>query len=487
MLAIENAPTHLDPRLGSDLASGRVFELVLNGLVKKDRGGNLVPDLATGWNVLDEGLRYRFSLVPGVRFHDGRPLTSRDVAWTFNSMVDGTVTSPKRGGFPQLVRVDAVDETTVDFVLSEPYGALLTELTSFTGIVPDGVLPEAMNETPIGSGPYRVIERTPDRLELEAFADYFGPAPRTARVRLREVPDATVRALELRKGSVHLLINALPPDVVVDFTDQPGFRVLTTPGSSYRYLGLNLEDPALADARVRRAIAHAIDRPRIIKSLFRNLGTPTETMIPPGHWARHEDLDPIAFDPELARRLLDEAGLPDPDGDGPERRIHLTYKSSTDETALLQAQIVQSMLADVGIGIDIRSFDFATFYNDIKQGNFQLFSLRWKGIVDPNIYKLTLHSASIPPAGANRGRFRNARFDELIDQGARLSAPEERRPMYLEAQEIVHRELPYISLMTHATVAVMNCAVEGYENYPTGEFYGLPAVALDFQSPGCSG
>lgn len=485
VIALENAPTHLDPRVGSDVSSGRAYELMLSGLVKKDVDGNFVPDLATSWEVLDEGSRYRFTLRPGVRFHDGRPLSSQDVAWTFNSLLDGTVTSPKRGGFPQLERVEAVDELTVDFLLSEPYGALVTSLNSWVGIVPDGVMPDEFNKNPIGSGPYRFVERTPDRVEFAAFSDYWGEKPLLEHVVLREVPDATVRALELRKGSVHLLVNAVPPDVVTKFQDDPEFRVQVDPGSTYQYLGLNLEDPHLSDIRVRQALAHAIDRGRIIENLYQGLGIATETAIRPGHWSHHKNLEPIAHDPQIARALLDEAGYPDPDGEGAQKRLQLTYKTSTDETAVLQAQIIQAMLAEVGIDLVIRSFEFATFYNDVKQGNFQIFSLRWKGIVDPDIYNLILHSNSIPPAGANRGRFRNARFDELVAAGSRIAKSEERLPFYLEAQEIVHRELPYISLMISSNVAIMPCQLDGYLNYPTGEFYGIPSIKWNPDSTHC--
>jgi peptide/nickel transport system substrate-binding protein len=485
VIALENAPIHLDPRLGSDQASGRVYELMLNGLVTKDTDGNFIPGLAESWEILDRGTRYRFHLRPGVLFHDGRELSSKDVAWTFNSMVEGIVVSPKRGGFPQLQQVEAIDDLTVDFLLSEPWGALLGNVTCFVGILPEGALPEDFNRNPIGSGPYRLIERLPDRLTFEAFEHYWGSQPKIERVILREVPDATVRALELKKGSVQLIINGLPPDVVDDFVGDPQYHVQVDAGSSYQYLGLNLEDPVLRNRSVRQAIARAIDRAKILKTLHRGLGILTETALRPGHWARNEKLPAITFDPAEAMRLLDQAGFQDPDGNGPESRFSLTYKTSTDETAVLQAQIIQSMLAKVGIEVQIRSFEFATFYNDVKQGNFQMFSLAWTGIDDPDIYSLILHSERIPPAGANRGRYRNREFDRLIDQGAGLAEPQLRRPYYLKAQEILLDELPYISLLLKANVAIMPCTLEGYSNYPSGELYGVADISWGSGSETC--
>jgi peptide/nickel transport system substrate-binding protein len=472
-VALESAPIHLDPRVATDQASSRVFELILDGLVTKDETGNFVPGLADSWEALDGGARWRFHLRPGVRFHDGSACDAQDVVWTFQTLLDGTVTSSKRGAFAFLRRVEAVDPATVDFVLSEPYGALLPNLTSYLGIVPAGRSAEEMNRAPVGTGPFRFVSRTADTVELAAFDDYYRGRPRLDRVVLREIPEATVRVLELRKGSVQLVVNALPPDVVPLFRADPRFSVPTATGANYVYLGLNLTDPLLADLRVRRALALALDRELLVRTLWRGLGVVTETLLPPGNWARNDDLEATPFDPSAARLLLDEAGLTDPDGGGPEPRLRLTYKTSTDETAVLQAQILQSMWRAVGVEVEIRSYEFATFYADIKRGNFQLFSLTWTGIADPDIYMLILHSQRTPPAGSNRGHYANPRFDSLVEQGARLADRALRRPLYVEAQRIVAHDLPYLSLFTKVNVAVLPAGLAGYRHYPSGELYSL--------------
>lgn len=475
VVALENPPLNLDPRVGTDQGAGRVWEVMLSGLVTKDTSGNLLPDLAESWEILDDGTRYRFHLRPQVTFHNGKPCTAADVVWSFMTLLDGTVISPKRGAFAQLQHVEAIDKHTVDFVLTEPYAAFPTNLTSFDGIIPDGTTPEVFNRQPIGTGPFRLVEHGPEHILFEPFENYWEGRPSLDRLIFRPVPDDTVRLLELRKGSVQLVVD-LPPDAVAQFRQEQAFKVVEDPGSNYAYVGVNMEDPILRDPRVRRAIALSLDRATLVRTLWKGLGVVTETMMPPGHWAHHETLGRIPYDPEEARKLLDEAGFPDPDGDGPQERFRLSFKTSTREIYVLQAQILQSMMAAVGIEVDIRSYEFATFFTDIKQGNFQLFSLVWTGIIDPDIYNLTLHSAKIPPAGANRGRYRNAKFDQLIEQGARLSSPEERRPIYIEAQEILARDLPYISLYTKVNVAVMPAALEGYKNYPSGELYSLKQV-----------
>jgi peptide/nickel transport system substrate-binding protein len=349
-------------------------------------------------------------------------------------------------------------------------------VTSYVGVVPAGRTPDQQNASPVGSGPFRVVARTPDSVTLAAFDGYYGGRPRLDRIVLREVPDATVRVLELRKGTTQLVINALAPDVVPLFERDPAFRVVRSTGAGYVYLGLNFDDPALADPRVRRALALSFDREKLVRTLWRGLGVVTETMLPPGHWARNDALPPTPHDPAAARRLLDEAGYPDPDGAGPRPRLTLSYKTSTDETSLLQAQVLQAMAAKAGIALDIRSLEFATFFSDIERGSFQLFSLTRVGIDDPDIFALVFHSRNVPPAGANRGHYRNRELDRLLDLGAGLADPTARRPVYLKVQEIVARDLPYISLFTRVNVAVMPRQLEGYRSYPSGELLGLRNV-----------
>ncbi len=469
---LESAPIHLDPRVGADQSSGRVWELMANGLVTKDPQGNLIPDLAVSWKVLDEGSLYRFHLRPGVVFHDGSTFGAEDVVWTYQSMIDGRVTSSKVAALEPVERVEAVDELTVDFHLKRPHGPLLADLTSYMAVVPEGTQPQAMNRRPIGTGAFQFESRTPDRVELVPFDQAFEGRPRLNRLILKEVADATVRVLELRRGSAQVVVNGLPPDSVAGFRGNPEFRVEVTPGSNYQYIGFNLEDPVLSKIAVRRAIAHAIDRQQLVDSLWQGLATVTDSLLPEGHWAR-ADLVANNYDPQRAIELLEEAGFPDPDEDGPEPRLRVTYKTSTAESARLQAEVLQQMLAAVGIDMEIRSLEFATFFQDVQQGNFQMYSLRWTGVLDPHLYSMALNSKSMPPNGANRNRFRHPRFDRLTELGATFLTPEERRPYYVEAQEILNRELPYISLFHTQTVAVRAEPLQGYVGYPSAELYSL--------------
>jgi peptide/nickel transport system substrate-binding protein len=472
VVALPSSPLHLDPRVATDAAASTVEGLLYDGLLDNDPRGDLVPDLAAAWETLDGGRRYRFHLRPGVRFHDGRPLTATDVVWTYRSIVDGTVATPKRAAFDPLRRVVAVDPRTVDFHLAEPFASFPIELT--LGIVPAGALPEELAVRPVGTGPFRFAARRPDRLDLVAWDGHHAGRPHLDRLALKEVPDATVRTLELMDGAVQLVVDDLPPDVVPRFRADPAYRVVEAASGDYAYLGFNLRDPALADPRVRRAIAHAIDRERLVATLWRGLGLVSETLLPPGHWARDDTLPRIPHDPAAARRLLDAAGYPDPPGPAP--RLRLALKVSTAETYLLQAQVIQAMLAEVGIDMTVRSLEFATFYADVKRGDFQMFTLVRQGIVDPNVYRLSLHSASTPPVGHNRGFYANPRFDRLIDRANLVADRPARRRLYVAAQRLLAADLPYVSLFIKKSFAVMPAELGGFEPRLVGKLGSLSRV-----------
>ena len=269
-LALDVPPTNLDPRIGIDATSERLTQLIFNSLVRKDESSNLVPDLAESWEISDP-TTYIFHLRDGVRFHDGRPLGARDVVYTFDSILNETIQTPKASAYRRISSVEALDDRTVQFRLSQPFAAFLWNLArGAIGIVPEGSGLE-MADHPIGSGPFVFDHYTRDaEIVLRRNADYFGQAPRLNAVRFKVVPEAIVRALELRKGSVDIALNVLPADMAEELRDSPGLRFMEGEGTNYQYLAFNLKDPTFNDVRVRRAIAHAVDRDAIVASLWRN-------------------------------------------------------------------------------------------------------------------------------------------------------------------------------------------------------------------------
>ena len=477
VMIIESSPTNLDPRVGLDAYSARIDALLFDGLVTRGDQLNVVPGLAERWEIPDPRT-YVFHLHHGVRFHDGRALTSRDVKWTLDSLLQGRIRSTKTANYRFVDHIDAPDDFTVIFHLKEPDSPLLWNLAdAVMGIVPYGS-GEEMTQHPIGSGPFKFVSAEMDReVVIERNDDYWGAKAKLARVRFTVIPDETTEALELRKGSSDLAINAyLTPDTIAVLAHDPNLTVMNGPGTRLAYLAFNLRDPILKDARVRQAIAYALDRGPMIEYLWRGEATPASSVLPKQSWAYNGDVPVYDHDPEKAKQLLDAAGYPESNG----VRFHITMKTSTDANTRLMVAVMQRQLREVGIALDIRSFEFATFFSDVTHGAFQLYGLRWiGGNEDPDIFEYAFHSAKFPPNGANRGFYSNPKIDALIDQARREVDPAVRKPLYAEVQRILAKDLPYIDLWYLDNVLVHTRRVRNLRLNPAGNFDFLRTAELE--------
>ena len=392
----------------------------------------------SGWRSRDP-TTFVAHLRDDVRFHDGSTLDAEDVAYTFRSFLDTAFLSPRKGAYAQLAAVDVEDARTVVFRLKEPFASFPVNLVM--GIVPAGT--PAGAPARVGAGPYRFVRmQSDDRVELAPYAGYFEGAPRNAGVVLRVIPDDTMRGLELRTGAIDLVINDLAPDIVRTLQREDRMQVVTAPGLDYAYVGMNLRDPLLQDVRVRRALGLAVNSAAIIEHLRRGLAVPATGIIPAMSWAHADDLQPTPYDPAEAGRLLDEAGYPDPDGAGPAPRLRLTLKTSTAEFVRLQAAVIQQDLARIGVAVDVRTHEFATLYADVLKGRFQLFTLQWVGVSDPDMLRRVFHSSQMPPAGFNRGFFSDPEVDALIERATTTADPTLRRAHYIDVQHRLFAAAP---------------------------------------------
>ncbi len=474
VMLIESSPTNLDPRVGQDAQSERIDSLIFDYLLTRDDNLNVAAGLAERWEVPDS-LTYVFYLRRGVKFHDGRPLTTRDVKWTFDSLLGGKIRSTRGAAYRFVDRIDTPDDFTVIFHMKEPDAALLWNLTDgAVGIVPSGSGDE-ISRQPIGSGPFKFVSAETDKeVVIERNNDYWGDKVKLPRVRFAVVPDATTEALELRKGTGDIASNSLTPDTVLTLGREPFLAVEHAAGTEVQYLGFNLRDPILKDVRVRQAIAYALDRRPMIDYLWRGEAQPARSVLPPQSWAYNGNVSSYDHDPDKARALLDAAGYPETEG----VRFHITMKTSTTESTRLMAAVMQEQLREVGIALDIRSFESATFFADVTHGAFQLYGLRWVGgNQDPDIFYV-FHSSRFPPNGANRGHYSNPKVDALIDQARREVDPKVRKPIYAELQRILAEELPYIDLWYLDNVLVHNKRVMNLKLNPAGNYDFLRTAEL---------
>jgi peptide/nickel transport system substrate-binding protein len=480
VVGLEGDPTNLDPRFSMDAYSSRIRPLLFDSLVEMGADGTLQPNLAESWST-EDGLTYTFRLKPGVKFHDGSALTSRDVKYTFDYLRDPKNGCPSASSLEQIASIETPDEQTVVFTLKEIFAPALLKLVK--GIVPAHLGDdEDFGDKLIGSGPFALSNlRRGERIELVANKAYHGGTPSIGKLRFDVVRSDTTRMLRLEKGELHLVQNAVPPYATKFFERMDHLAVDRGLGVNYSYIGFNLKDPRQITSKlqVRRAIAHAVDRNRIIQALLKGQARPANGLLAPAIWAYEPNARTYEYDPDKARRLLDEAGFPDPDGDGPLPRFTLSYKTSTNKLRNRIADVLAAQLREVGIAVDKRSFEWGTFFDDIKKGNFQSFTLSWVGVTDPDIYHYIFHSENQPPKGANRGRYENPEVDALLDRTRTQTDEGERTGLFRQVQRILAEDCVYVSLWWADNVVVYDQRLKGFEVKLGGEYTSLATATWE--------
>ncbi|MBN1207905.1 MAG: ABC transporter substrate-binding protein [Myxococcaceae bacterium] len=475
---VEAPPDSLDDRFALTAIGQRISQLIAPGLITFDDTSTPVPSLA-------EAFRWRsptvmeFTLRAGLTFHDGTALTAEDVKATYDSVRARPLQSPKTHRYAPIQEVEVVDDRTVRFHLHRPYAPLLAEMS--LSILPseraglEGVELQAAH--PVGAGAFR-FESQPDEehLTLVSFEGFHGGAPAIPRLHFRVVRDETTRVLELLKGRADLVNNAVSPAVLPMLRREPGLRVLTRPGTGYAYLGFNLRSGPLADARVRRAVCHLLEVQPIVEHKFHGLAVPATGMLPATHWA-HVPGEGCRYDAAEAARLLDAAGYPDPDGPGGRPRLTLSLKVSTDRFRKSVALVFKEQLARGGVELEVRSLEFGTLFSDIRRGNFEVVTLKWASVMEPDLMRGVYHSSNVPTEGNhwggwNRGALKDAQLDALLDEASRAEHSE-RKALYARAQARLDTLLPYAPLWHESSVAVVSRRLEGFEPSAHGLFTPL--------------
>ncbi len=480
VIDIESSPTNLDIRIGSDAQAEHIGALIFDSIVRKDEHYNLQPALATDWTWRDP-LTLVLHIRNGVRFHDGKLLDAGDVAWSIDSMHNGAIVTSKSGNFDSVDHAEVIDPRTCIVHLKRPNASLLFNMSDGLSAVVEKGAAKQMGEHPVGTGPFRFVSETQDKeVLLERNPDYWGGAPAIPKLRFAIVPDSITRALELQKGSADAASNALTGDTVATLSREPNLVVDSQPGSIVNYMTFNATDPVLRDPRVRQAFGYAVNRPAIVKALLHGQAEIVDTLLPQGHWAAPDKSDPLRrynYDPAKARALLEAAGF---HADAHGVRIHLTLKSSTDDTMRLLAAVVQQQVRDAGIDLELRQNEFGTFYSDVTKGAFQIYVLRWVGSnEDPDIFRYAYSSTMMPPKGGNRGHYRNSAVDDLVAAGSAELDTVRRRETYLKLQAILSDDEPSFVLWSPDNIVVHTRRLHGVRPSAAGSFEWLRTATLD--------
>lgn len=450
--AIAGEPDQLDPHKTSAYFSFEVLENVYDTLVEPAADLTMAPALAQSWETSPDQLTWTFRLRPGVRFHDGSPLTADDVVYSYRRIIDEKLSTVDK--FSAVTEVRAADPLTVVITLARPTPNLLTNLGGFKGMaivsranVEDG----SIATHPIGTGPFSFVGRqSGDSITLTANPDYWDGPPQIPGVTFRFISETSTALAALQAGEIDWT-DAVPPQRVAQLQGDDSLELAVTPSNDYWYLALNAARPPWNDVRVRQAIAYAVDRPSIVQATSYGTADANQLAIPEGNpW--FTPYDRYSYDIEEARALLDEAGA------APESMDMLV--TSEYPATVTAAQVIADNLEPLGITVNIRTVDFATWLDEQNNGNFDMLMMGWLGNIDPDDFYYAQHHTD----GANNAqKFSDPRVDAALDAGRTETDPSARKQDYADAATLIADGVSYIFLYNPAVIAAWTPALSGYE------------------------
>ena len=473
------------PVLASDSASFDITGLVYNGLVKYDKDINLVSDLAEKWEISKDGMVIRFHLRKDVKWQDGEPFDARDVEYTYNLYVDPKTPTAYASDFLRVKKLRVLDDHTVEVIYKKPYAPALG---SWGQAVHPRHLLEGKDATtselkrnPIGTGPYRFKEwKTGEKIVVDANPDYFEGRPYISRVLTRVIPDLATMFLELKAGRIDLM--SLTPLQYRRQTDtkwfKENFNKYKYLGFGYSYLGYNLLDWKFKDKKVRQALTTAINRESIIQGVLLGLGAVAHGPYKPDTVWYNPNVRKFPYDPELAKKMLAEAGWKDSDGDGilDKDGKPFAFTILTNQGNRLRrnaATIIQRDLKIIGINVKIRTIEWAAFLkNFINKKKFEACLLGWGITVDPSQIDVW-NSTKTAEHQLNFISYNNKEVDELLELGVSTFDPKERKRYYDRFQEIIAEEQPYTFLWVQDTLPMIAARFHGIKPAPAGIDYNF--------------
>jgi peptide/nickel transport system substrate-binding protein len=474
----------LDPHATGCWLTYRVTYQMFEGLLAEDLTKAdvtvppLVPRLAESWQVSRDGLTRTFKLRRGVKFHDGTPFNAAAAVFNWERLFkkDAPHFYPRANSYTAYVveyitKAEALDESTLRLTFSKPYSEW-ERMTLQSWGEPLMISPaqakktgnEKFADSPVGTGPFRYVENIPnDRIVLERFKDYWGPAPNVDRLVFRRLDDPAARVAALRTGEVDFIL-APPPDEV-EALRKDGFQVLPSDAPHIWYWHLNMKDQHFKDVRVRRAVQMAIDKDRMCRELLRDTARPAWTMVPPATIAYDPKYRPYSYNPDRAKQLLRDAGYPN----GFETVFWTSTSGSGQMIPVAMAEWIQRDLAKVGVRMKLETFDWITYLAKMFQGlrpGHGAYQLSW-GMTTNFWIDIVARSTRQPDKGVNVGWYANPRVDRLLDQAREELDDTKRVALYRQVDRIIMEEdASFLPICNDLNMVVLSPRVKGFVNPP---------------------
>lgn len=465
-VGVQGDPAELDPALVILDAASLVIDMAYEGLVHADASLRPQPRLATSWTISDDGTIYTFTLRQGVTFHNGRPFVADDVVYSLNRVMDDTTASPWKDYASSIATIEAPDDATVVITLSRPDASFLSSLCRRgLSIVPREEV-EAngdLKQTMVGTGPFTFVEYVPNSIvRFEKNPSYWEPnRPYVDALELLIIPGDTSRTTALLSGTVDL-IEAVPQQDSATIAATDGFRLEGGPTTNLRWITFNLRRPPFDNIDFRRAVAMSLNRQQIIDNAVFGQGTPLLGLYPTSYWAGYPTA-PGEADVDGATALLATVNLPDDFAPGLLTWGEYDFLSNT-------AVTVQEQLKQIGIEATLEPEENATYLERYFSGDFDIAVMGAGGYVDPADF---LSQSLITDGTTNAAGYSDPEMDELLNAGIEAQDPAARAEIYVQIQDKIIADLPWIALYTSDTFEGMSDKVQGFGHYLTG---GLTAL-----------
>jgi peptide/nickel transport system substrate-binding protein len=472
----------LDPALENDGESFKVCDNIYETLVGYANASTaVVPQLAHSWDVSADRLVWTFHLRTDVRFHDGSPFNSAAMLFSLQRQYDPTHPAHKvQGAFKYwkdmgmdevVAGMEAPDDSTLVIRLKQANAPFLSTLAmNFCAAVSPMAIKKYGDDyfkNPVGTGPFRFVEwRKDERILLERFDSYWGDKALVKRVIFKPIQEASIRLLELQSSAIHGLDN-LVPEFIQRVKDDPELELLTQAGMNVGYLAMNMDKPPFDQRLVRLAINHAINKQSLVDNFYQGLALPAKNPIPPSLWGYNDDIEPYPYDPQKSRDLLAQAGFPD--GFDTELWAMPVPRPYMPQPGKI-AQAIQADLKQVGIRAQIRQWEWGTYLDKVSKGEHTMALLGWTGDNgDPDnfLYVLLDQTAATIPA-QNIAFYRSDELHHILVEARQLPDQSQRADLYRQAQEIIHRDAPWVPLVHATQTAALRRQVGGFSLHPTG-------------------